>query len=206
MKFETKEIAGMPDAIAPDGSEVRVLCGLSRGGFAVFSLPPNAVSKAVAHHTVEELWYIVSGIGRMWRKLGGQEEIVELRPGLSLSIPVGTHFQFRGDGSEPLRVLGATMPPWPGEGEAYAVEGRWEATGRSRNRYGRLVSHWRRLCDATAELPSAFNSPGPVSGATRWRGGPPAGPLLCERRVRCRNTSNGPRSPCAWRLLRLPVR
>ncbi len=126
MKFETKEIAGMPDAIAPDGSEVRVLCGLSRGGFAVFSLPPNAVSKAVAHHTVEELWYVVSGIGRMWRKLGGQEEIVELRPGVSLSIPVGTHFQFRCDGPSPSRVLGATMPPWPGEGEAYAVEGIWE--------------------------------------------------------------------------------
>jgi mannose-6-phosphate isomerase-like protein (cupin superfamily) len=128
MRFETRHIAGPPDAIAPDGSEVRALCGLPRGSLAVFSLPPKAVSKAVAHHTVEELWYIVSGRGRMWRKLGREEETVEIGPGVSVSIPLGTHFQFRCDGLEPLTVLGATMPPWPGADEAYPVEGIWEAT------------------------------------------------------------------------------
>ncbi len=127
-RFETKQIAAAPDAIAPDGSEVRVLCGLSRGGLAMFSLSPNAVSKAVAHRTVEEIWYVISGHGRMWRKLGEQEEIVELGPGVSLSLPVGTHFQFRCGGLEPLTILGATMPPWPGAEEACAVEGVWPAT------------------------------------------------------------------------------
>jgi hypothetical protein len=52
VKFATKRISSAPDAIALDGSEVRVLCQLSRGGLAVFSLPPNAVSKAVAHRTI----------------------------------------------------------------------------------------------------------------------------------------------------------
>ena len=127
MKFETKEVAGTPDAIAPDGSQVRALCGVSRGGLAIFTLPPNAVSKAVAHHTVEELWYVLSGNGRIWRKLGQQQEIVDIHPGVSLSIPTGTHFQFRCDGLEPLTILGATMPPWPGESEAYLVEGAWQA-------------------------------------------------------------------------------
>jgi mannose-6-phosphate isomerase-like protein (cupin superfamily) len=128
MRFETRHIAGAPDAIAPDGSEVRVLCRLPRGSLAVFTLPPNAVSKAIAHRTVEELWYVVSGCGRIWRKLGQQEEIVEIGPGASVSIPVGTHFQFRCDGAEPLSILDATMPPWPGESEAYTVEGEWSAT------------------------------------------------------------------------------
>jgi len=128
MGFETKRIHSKPDVIAPDGSEVRVLCQLSRGGLAVFSLPPNAVSKAVAHRTVEEVWYIVSGKGRMWRKLGDQEEIAELGPGVSLTIPTGTHFQFRCDGHEPLNVIGATMPPWPGENEAFFVDGAWQPT------------------------------------------------------------------------------
>ena len=128
MGFETKRLHSGPDAIAPDGSEVRVLCQLSRGGLAVFSLPPNAVSKAVAHRTVEEVWYIISGIGRMWRKLGEYEEIVELTPGVSLTIPTGTHFQFRCDGSEPLTAIGATMPPWPGEKEAFFVDGAWQPT------------------------------------------------------------------------------
>jgi mannose-6-phosphate isomerase-like protein (cupin superfamily) len=128
MRFETRRIATDPDATAPDGSEVRILCGLSRGGLAMFSLRPGTVSRAVAHRTVEELWYVVSGRGRIWRKLGDQEEIFEIGPGVSLSLPVGTHFQFRCDGPEPLTVLGATMPPWPGADEAYVVEGKWQAT------------------------------------------------------------------------------
>jgi mannose-6-phosphate isomerase-like protein (cupin superfamily) len=126
--FETKRIGSAPDVIAPDGSEVRVLCQLSRGGLAVFSLPPNAVSKAVAHRTVEEVWYIVAGNGRMWRKLSEHEEIVELSAGISLTIPTGTHFQFRCDGDARLDVIGGTMPPWPGESEAYFVDGIWEPT------------------------------------------------------------------------------
>ena len=64
----------------------------------------------------------------MWRKLGQSEEVTELGPGLSLSIPTGTDFQFRCDGSEPLIVIGATMPPWPGEAEAFRVEGTWHPT------------------------------------------------------------------------------
>jgi mannose-6-phosphate isomerase-like protein (cupin superfamily) len=128
MRFETKRIRNEWDAIAPDGSEVRVLCQLPRGGLAAFSLPPKAVSKAVAHRTVEEVWYIVSGKGRMWRKLGDQEEITELGPGVSLTIPTGTHFQFRCDGPEALNAIGATMPPWPGENEALFVDGAWQPT------------------------------------------------------------------------------
>jgi mannose-6-phosphate isomerase-like protein (cupin superfamily) len=128
MKFETKRIASAPDAIAPDGSEVRLLCGLNRGGMAVFTLPPKAVSKAIAHHTIEEVWYFMSGQGRMWRRLGNQEETVDVDPGVSITVPTGTHFQFRCDGFEPLIAVGATMPPWPGENEAYFVEGPWTST------------------------------------------------------------------------------
>jgi mannose-6-phosphate isomerase-like protein (cupin superfamily) len=128
MRLESKRAAAAADTIAPDGSEVRVLCGLSRGGLALFSLPPSAVTKAVVHRSVEELWYVIVGKGRMWRKLGSQQEILELDAGLSLSLPIGTHFQFRCDGAEPLLILGATMPPWPGGNEAYAVEGIWPVT------------------------------------------------------------------------------
>ena len=129
MRFETKRIGAAPDAIAPDGSEVRVLCQLTGGGLAIFSLPPGAVSKAVAHHTVEEVWYVISGRGQMWRMLGDQEEIVELGSGVSLTIPTGTRFQFRCNSPEPLMVIGATMPPWPGDGEAFFVEGKWQPCG-----------------------------------------------------------------------------
>ncbi len=126
MQFETKRAAEAADVIAPDGSEVRLLCALGRGALALFSLPPGAVSRPVAHRTVEELWLVMTGRGRMWRQLGGREEIVELTAGLALGIPTGMHFQFRSDGPEILTILGATMPPWPGPDEAYAVEGIWQ--------------------------------------------------------------------------------
>jgi mannose-6-phosphate isomerase-like protein (cupin superfamily) len=126
--FENKRISSAPDTVAPDGSEVRVLCQATHGGLAVFTLPPRAIAKPVAHRTVEEVWYILSGSGRLWRKLGEQEEIIDLNPGISLTIPTGTHFQFRCDGHERLDVIGATMPPWPGESEAYFVEGVWQPT------------------------------------------------------------------------------
>ena len=128
MTFETKEIGGAPDVMAPDGSEVRILCQVDRGSMAHFTLPPGAVSIAVAHHTIEEVWYFISGRGRMWRRRDGAEETVEVRPGLSLAIPIGAHFQFRCDGDEPLAAVGVAMPPWPGPDEAYAVEGPWQAT------------------------------------------------------------------------------
>jgi mannose-6-phosphate isomerase-like protein (cupin superfamily) len=125
MRFETKLSATAPDVIAPDGSEVRVLCATARGSMASFSLPPNRVAKAVTHRSVEELWYVAAGRGRIWRRLGDHEAIVELAPGLSLSIPVGTQFQFRCDGAETLVVIGTTMPPWPGGDEAHQVDGPW---------------------------------------------------------------------------------
>jgi mannose-6-phosphate isomerase-like protein (cupin superfamily) len=110
---------------APDGSEVRILCATARGSMISFSLAPGAVSKPVAHRTVEEIWYVVGGQGRLWRKLSDDEAVVDLLPGLSLTIPVGARFQFRNDGETLLQIVAVTMPPWPGDGEAYAVSGAW---------------------------------------------------------------------------------
>lgn len=129
MTLATRQISSAPDVTAPDGSEVRILCGTARGGMAVFTLPPAAVSKAVTHRTVDEVWYFMSGRGRMWRRLNGEEVIDDVAPGLSIAIPVGTHFQFRADGPDPLVAIGTTMPPWPGMDEAVFVDGLWEATG-----------------------------------------------------------------------------
>jgi mannose-6-phosphate isomerase-like protein (cupin superfamily) len=125
MSFVTRARSVAPDVMAPDGSEVRILAASSRGSMAQFTLPPGGVSKAVAHRSVEEVWLVMSGTGRMWRKLGADEETVDLRPGVSIAIPVGAAFQFRNDGTEPLHCVGVTMPPWPGMDEAYEVAGVW---------------------------------------------------------------------------------
>lgn len=127
-KFDTKRLSDKPDAIAPDGSEVRILLGLGGGEMAHFKLNPGQKSTAVTHKTVEEIWFFLSGKGEMWRRASEHEEIVSVEAGVCLTIPLGTHFQFRSFGHEPLAAVGVTMPPWPGEDEATIVEGKWKPT------------------------------------------------------------------------------
>jgi len=127
--FGTMQLPAAPDAIAPDGSDVRVLLQVGRGSMAHFELAAGRVSRAVAHHAVDELWYVLSGHGQVWRRQGRRQETVRLRPGTCLSIPASTHFQFRADAGGPLAAVGVTMPPWPGADEAYDVPGAWPAGG-----------------------------------------------------------------------------
>jgi mannose-6-phosphate isomerase-like protein (cupin superfamily) len=124
--LQTSTLGTAPDAFAPDGSEVRLLAALKGGSFAHFTLPPGGVSAPVAHRTVEEIWYVVSGSGEVWRRLGEEESVTEVKPGVALTIPLGTHFQFRA-GADGLSFVAVTMPPWPGAEEAFAVEGKWVA-------------------------------------------------------------------------------
>ncbi len=123
--IETKRLPVRPDVTAPDGSDVRILLGLKGGTMAHFELAPGHVSVAVVHKTVEEIWYFLSGRGEMWRQQAGLEDIVSVESGVCLTIPLGTRFQFRSFGPEPLAAVAVTMPPWPGEGEAAFVEGAW---------------------------------------------------------------------------------
>jgi mannose-6-phosphate isomerase-like protein (cupin superfamily) len=63
----------------------------------------------------------------MWRRHEGQEEVVALEPGICITVPQGTHFQFRALGPDALSAVGVTMPPWPGADEAIPVPGIWPA-------------------------------------------------------------------------------
>src|SRR5918998_268843 len=126
--WQTKRLPAQRTDVAPDGSDVRVLLGVAGGGMAHFELGPGETSIAVVHRTIEEVWYFLEGRGEMWRSNGENEEIVEVGAGTCITIPVGTRFQFRSFGFQPLAAIGATMPPWPGEGEAVGTEGPWTPT------------------------------------------------------------------------------
>src|SRR5215218_10347004 len=124
--FMEKLLPAQHDTVAPDGSRVRVLLRLPAGSMAHFELGPGEVSRAQRHRTISEIWYIIQGLGQMWRHHDeGGSRVIELRPGTALTIPVGTAFQFRNTGGEPLAVIGVTMPPWPREDEAMDVAGPW---------------------------------------------------------------------------------
>jgi mannose-6-phosphate isomerase-like protein (cupin superfamily) len=109
MDFDTKCLPEKPDDLAPDGSEVHLLCRLERGSMAHFTLPADRTSRPVVHQTVEEIWYVVGGEGEMWRKQGRTEEVI--------SLP-----------EAPLAAIGVTMPSWPGADEAQPAEGPWMPT------------------------------------------------------------------------------
>ena len=125
MNFETKRLPPVPDIVAPDGSDVRVLLKTPRGGMAHFELAGGSASEAIRHRTVDEIWFVLSGRGEMWRSHNGSEEVVALDTGVCVTIPVGTHFQFRAADGETLTAVGVTMPPWPGPDEAVPVPGKW---------------------------------------------------------------------------------
>ena len=113
------------DILAPDGSEIRLLKDVESGSMVHCVLPPGHTSIAVRHQTVEEIWHFLSGIGEVWRKLSDAEIVDKVTAGTSLTIPLGAHFQFRNTGEVPLAFIIATMPPWPGNGEAILVADYW---------------------------------------------------------------------------------
>ncbi len=126
--FETAHLPENPDAIAPDGARVRLLAALGGGSFAHFELPAGAISRAVKHRSVEEIWFIQSGKGRIWRKSAHQESVVAIASGDCLTFPLGVAFQYEADGDEQLAFVAVTMPPWPGADEAIFVDGPWRAS------------------------------------------------------------------------------
>jgi mannose-6-phosphate isomerase-like protein (cupin superfamily) len=125
-EFGTWRVEEAPEVRAPDGSTVHPLGLLSGvGSFAEFVLAPGQASAAVTHRTVQEIWYVVAGAGEMWRRQGERAEITGLVPGVCLSIPLGTEFQFRA-GADGLRAVAVTAPPWPeGTDEAVLDRGPW---------------------------------------------------------------------------------
>lgn len=123
--FETMHLPAEVDVLAPDTTEIRLLLGNRHTSVAHGTLPAGRVSLAVLHKTVHEIWYVLGGEGELWRRDEHHEEVVRLRAGVSVSIPLGTQFQFRAIGHEPLRFIMCTTPPWPGPDEAVIVDEHW---------------------------------------------------------------------------------
>jgi mannose-6-phosphate isomerase-like protein (cupin superfamily) len=114
-----------PDAIAPDGSEIYRLVGdAERASLVEVRLAAGLVSRPVRHRTVEEIWYVTGGRGRVWRSAPGdrQGETVTVRPGAAIRIPAGWAFQFAAAPEAGLRFACFTSPPWPGPQEAVLLE------------------------------------------------------------------------------------
>ena len=130
--MQTHSFPSAPDGRSPAGAEVRILIEGETGGMIHSTVPPGQVNRATVHATVSEFWHVLSGEWQIWRRDGVGEETVALEAGVSIDIPVGTAFQYRCTGVEPLTFLCVTMPPWPGDTEATVIEGPWKPTAPER--------------------------------------------------------------------------
>lgn len=92
------------------------------------TVPPGQINRAVVHKTVSEFWHVLEGHGQIWREDAHEARVVDLLPGVTIDIPVGTKFQYRNVGAEQLKFICMTMPPWAGNEEAIHVDGTWEST------------------------------------------------------------------------------
>ncbi len=117
-------LTDIPVEIAPDGSGFRRLLVGQRAQIGHCELSPGQVTRAVEHPAVEELWYVVSGTGQLWRAAGRSQSVIDLEPRLAVTLPAGVSFQFRA-GDAGLALLIVTAPPWPGDDAARHVSGPW---------------------------------------------------------------------------------
>jgi mannose-6-phosphate isomerase-like protein (cupin superfamily) len=87
-------------------------------------LAAGLISRPVRHHTVEEIWYVTGGQGRVWRCPTGAADgqTLVVAPGDAVRIPTGWAFQFAAAAGAELRFICFTSPPWPGPEEAAPVE------------------------------------------------------------------------------------
>ncbi len=118
----------MPDAKSPAGADIRFIMDGPTGNMIHSTVPAGQINRATVHKTVSEFWYVLEGVGEIWRKDNDGARVTSLVEGVSIDIPVGTAFQYRNSGSVPLKFICISMPPWPGDAEASHLVGAWEPT------------------------------------------------------------------------------
>jgi mannose-6-phosphate isomerase-like protein (cupin superfamily) len=156
--MQTRPLPETPDARSPAGAEIRYLMEGATGNMIHSTVPPGQVNRATVHATVSEFWHVLSGRGEIWRRDESGEEVTVLTPGVSIDIPVGTAFQYRCTGAEPLRFLCITMPPWPGNAEATHIEVRGcrqRQSARCRRRRASSATTYQRADNADLVLSQA---------------------------------------------------
>jgi len=126
--MKTSMLPERPDAKSPAGADIRYLMDGGMGNMIHSTVPPHQINKATVHATVSEFWYVLEGHGQIWRDDGAESCTVDLLPGTSIDIPVGTAFQYRNVSEADLKFICISMPPWPGDSEATYVRGIWQPT------------------------------------------------------------------------------
>jgi mannose-6-phosphate isomerase-like protein (cupin superfamily) len=99
-----------------DGSEIRELLAhrnscIRLQSLAEARLPPGASTAPHYHRKTEEIYYILTGGGRM--TIG--DDVRQVGPGDAIAIPPGEMHQIVNNGNQPLVFLCCCAPPYEHE-------------------------------------------------------------------------------------------
>jgi mannose-6-phosphate isomerase-like protein (cupin superfamily) len=113
---DVRNIDEVPAFTTKDGSEIRELLAhrnslIRNQSLAEARLPAGGVTAAHYHPRTEEIYYILSGRGRM--EIDGCAR--DVGPGDAIAIPPGAHHQIRNIGPDTLRFLCCCAPPYEHE-------------------------------------------------------------------------------------------
>ena len=111
--------------ITKDGSEIREILAprnssIQRQSLAEALLQPGQANEEHTHPNTEEIYYILSGCGRM--KIEGEER--DIKPFDGITIPPGASHQTRNTGGEPLIFLCCCVPAYTDEDTVMSNEKR----------------------------------------------------------------------------------
>ncbi|HZL88160.1 MAG TPA: cupin domain-containing protein [Pirellulaceae bacterium] len=119
--MDVRHIDEVPAFTTKDGSEIRELLAhrnssIRKQSLAEARLPPGAATRPHYHARTEEIYYVLSGTGRM--KIGDQERLVG--PGDAVAIPPGSVHTIVNAGSETLKFLCCCAPAYEHDDTIFA--------------------------------------------------------------------------------------
>ena len=109
----SKAFPAKHDAVAMDGSLVRLLSATDHASVIHCSLPAHQISRASYNVGIHEIWFFTRGEGALWRhqqpiddsRCLSQSDIVHVSRGATITIPPRVNFQFRSDSDEDLEFI-----------------------------------------------------------------------------------------------------
>lgn len=121
--LDVRRLDEVPAFTTKDGSEIRELLAFRNScvrwqSLAEARLPPGASTTPHYHPRTEEIYYILSGTGRMYLERSKQD----VGPGDAIAIPPGARHQITNTGGETLTFLCCCVPAYEHE-DTILVEG-----------------------------------------------------------------------------------
>lgn len=114
--MDIQNIAAVPAFTTKDGSEIRELLAhrnscIRQQSLAEARVAVGTITTAHYHPRTEEIYYILSGTGRM--RMGDEHR--DVGPGDAIAIPPGTIHQIENNGSVELKFLCCCAPGYEHE-------------------------------------------------------------------------------------------